>query len=113
VNENFHGHEGILDQNSRGYIKAPYGAQLLCLIGGPTPDGSIEEGPVNWVWRKPGGGKVFMHKGDRIEQFCADPPFQPNLLHDIPNALMFSDEPLTQATINNQFIRGSLCEVVP
>lgn len=91
--ENFHRHEGILGQYARGYSPAPPGAQHLCLIGGPGPDGAIHEGPVDWVWRSPGGGKVFMHNGDHIEQFCSDPRRQPNLLHDILNALVFSDEP--------------------
>lgn len=95
--ETFHRHEGILGQYARGYTDAPEGAQTLCLIGGPTPDGTIHEGPVDWVWRMPGGGKVFMHNGDHIEQFCSDPRHQPNLLHDILNALLFSDEPRTNA----------------
>lgn len=90
--ENFHRHEGILGQYGRGYSDAPEGAQRLCMIGRATEDGS-EEGPVDWVWRMPGGGKVFMHNGDHIEQFCSDPRYQPNLLHDILNALVFSDEP--------------------
>ena len=51
------------------------------------------EGPVDWVWRMPGGGKVFVHNGDHIEAFCSDPRFEPNLLHDILHALVFSDEP--------------------
>jgi hypothetical protein len=92
--ENFHRHEGILGQYGRGYADPPDGAQKLCLIGGPAPDGTIEEGPVDWVWRMPGGGgKVFMHNGDHIEDFCSDPRYQPNLLHDILNALVFSDIP--------------------
>jgi hypothetical protein len=95
--ENFHRHEGILGQYSRGYTVPPKGAQLLCLIGGPAPDGRIDEGPVDWVWRMPGGGKVFMHNGDHIEQFCSDPRHQPNLFHDILNALVFSDEPRARA----------------
>lgn len=92
--ENFHRHEGILGQYARGYSDAPDGAQWLCMIGGPTPDGTIHEGPVDWVWRMPGGGKVFMHNGDHIEQFCSDPRHEPNLFHDILNALVFSDEPV-------------------
>jgi len=91
--ENFHRHEGILGQYARGYSDAPAGARHLCLIGGPTPGGGIHEGPVDWVWRMPGGGKVFVHNGDHIEAFCSDPRHQPNLLHDILNALVFSDEP--------------------
>lgn len=91
--ETFHRHEGILGQYARGYSDPPDGAQLLCKIGGPTPDGTIDEGPVDWVWRSPGGGKLFLHNGDHIEQFCSDPRFQPNLLHDILNALVFSAEP--------------------
>ncbi|EYR82503.1 hypothetical protein AKG11_23655 [Shinella sp. SUS2] len=91
--ENFHRHEGILGQYARGFSDAPAGAQWLCLIGGPGPDGTVLEGPVDWVWRMPGGGKVFMHNGDHIEQFCSDPRQQPNLFHDILNALVFSDEP--------------------
>lgn len=89
----FHRHEGILGQYARGYSDAPPGAQALCMIGGPTPEGGIHEGPVDWVWRMPGGGKVFVHNGDHIESFCSDPRHQPNLLHDILNALVFSDEP--------------------
>jgi len=91
--ETFHRHEGILGQYARGYSDPPEGAQHLCLIGGPAPDGTFHEGPVDWVWRMPGGGKLFLHNGDHIEQFCSDPRFQPNLLHDILNALVFSDEP--------------------
>ncbi len=97
--ENYHRHEGILGQYARGYSDAPEGAQHLCLIGGPTPDGTIHEGPVDWVWRMPGGGKVFVHNGDHIEQFCSDPRRQPNLLHDILNALVFSDEPKAGALV--------------
>lgn len=89
----FHLHEGILGQYARGFSPAPPGAQPLCLIGGPTPDGGILEGPVDWVWRMPGGGKVFVHNGDHIEAFCSDPRHQPNLLHDILNALLLADEP--------------------
>lgn len=95
--ESFHRHEGILGQYARGYTGAPDGAQPLCLIGGPGRDGAIDEGPVDWVWRMPGGGKVFMHNGDHIEEFCSDPRCQPNLLHDILNALVFSDEPFEGA----------------
>ena len=91
--ENFHRHEGILGQYARGYADAPDGAQWLCLIGGPTADGTIHEGPVDWVWRMPGGGKMFVHNGDHIEQFCSDPRYQPNLFQDILKALVFSDEP--------------------
>lgn len=91
--EHFHRHEGILGQYARGYSPAPEGAQHLCLIGGPTADGTVHEGPVDWVWRMPGGGKVFVHNGDHIEAFCSDPRHQPNLLHDILNTLVFSDEP--------------------
>ena len=91
--ENFHRHEGILGQYARGYSPAPAGAQWLCMIGGPGPDGDNNEGPVDWVWRMPGGGKVFVHNGDHVEAFCSDPRTQPNLLHDILNALLFSTEP--------------------
>ncbi|PZM09524.1 hypothetical protein [Rhizobium tubonense] len=91
--ETFHRHEGILGQYARGYTDAPAGAQKLCLIGGSTPNGAIDEGPVDWVWRMPGGGKVFVHNGDHIEQFCSDPRHQPNLFHDILYALVFSHEP--------------------
>jgi hypothetical protein len=91
--EYYHRHEGILGQYARGYSDAPAGAQWLCLIGGLTPDGGIDEGPVDWVWLMPGGGKVFIHNGDHIEAFCSDPRHQPNLLHDILDALIFSDEP--------------------
>jgi hypothetical protein len=89
----FHLHEGILGQYARGFSPAPHGAQELCLIGGPGPGGETVEGPVDWVWRHPIGGKLFVHNGDHIEQFCSDPRHQPNLLHDILNALVFSDEP--------------------
>ena len=89
--EIFHRHEGLLGQYARGYSPAPDGAQWLCLIGGPTPEGDIHEGPVDWVWRMPGGGKVFVHNGDHIEQFCSDPRYQPNLLHDILDALVCPD----------------------
>jgi len=92
--ENFHRHEGILGQYARGYTSLPRGGQCLCMIGGPTSDGTILEGPVDWVWRMPGGGKVFMHNGDHIEQFSSDPRHLPNLLHDILDALVSSDEPL-------------------
>jgi hypothetical protein len=92
--ENFHRHEGILGQYARGYTDVPEGGQALCLIGGPTADGSIHEGPVDWVWQMPGGGKVFVHNGDHIEQFCSDPRHQPNLFHDILQALIGSDEAL-------------------
>lgn len=91
--ESFHRHEGILGQYSRGYTSLPRGGQCLCVIGGPTADGTIDEGPVDWVGRMPGGGKVFMHNGDHIEQFSSDPRHRPNLLHDILDALVFSDEP--------------------
>jgi hypothetical protein len=96
--ETFHRHEGILGQYARGYSPAPAGAQELCMIGGPGPDGIVVEGPVDWVWRMPGGGKVFVHNGDHIEQFCSDPRLQPNLLHDILHALVFSDEPQAAVT---------------
>lgn len=86
--ENFHRHEGILGQYARGYSDAPPGAQWLCLIGRPG-----DEGPVDWVWRIPGGGKLFVHNGDNIEWFCSDPRREPNLFHDILNAILFSDEP--------------------
>ena len=91
--ETFDRHEGILGQYARGYSDPPAGAQRLCLIGGPTPDGDIDEGPVDWVWRMPGAGKVFVHNGDHIEAFCSDPRHQPNLLHDILDALTASDQP--------------------
>jgi hypothetical protein len=91
--EDFHRHEGILGQYARGFSAAPEGAQQLCMIGGPTPDGGILDGPVDWVWRWPGGGKVFVHNGDHVEAFCSDPRHQPNLLHDILEALVFSEEP--------------------
>ncbi len=97
--ENFHRHAGILGQYARGFSPAPAGAQELCLIGGPGPDGAVVEGPVDWVWRMPGGGgKVFVHNGDHIEAFCSDPRLQPNLLHDILHALVFSEEPEAWAT---------------
>lgn len=89
----FHLHDGVMGQYARGFSPAPDGAQPLCLIGGPAPDGTILEGPVDWVWHMPGGGKVFMHAGDHIEQFCSDPRREPNLFHDILNALVFSGEP--------------------
>ena len=87
--ETFHKWHGVLGQYARGYSDPPKGAQPLCLIGGPD-----DEGPIDWVWRMPGGGKVFMHNGDNIEMFCSDPRYQPNLFHDILNALVFSNEPL-------------------
>jgi hypothetical protein len=86
--ETFHRWEGILGQYARGYSDPPAGAQWLCLIGGPD-----DEGPVDWVWRMPGGGKVLMHNGDNIHYFCSDPRHQPNLFHDILNGLVLSDEP--------------------
>jgi hypothetical protein len=91
--ENFHRHEGVLGQYARGYSNPPDGAQWLCMIGGPTSDGTIDEGPVDWVWRMPGGGKLFVHNGDNIQHFCSDPRHRPNLFHDILNGLVFSDEP--------------------
>jgi len=94
----FHLHEGILGQYARGFSIPPEGAQPLCLIGGPTPDGTVLEGPVDWVWRMPGGGKIFMHNGDHIEQFCSDPRLSPNLLHDILRVLVESDEPMEAPT---------------
>lgn len=84
----FHLHEGVLGQYARGFSPSPPGAQDLCLIGGPAPDGTVLEGPVDWVWRHPGGGRLFVHNGDHIEQFCSDPRRQPNLLHDILEALV-------------------------
>jgi len=84
----FHLWEGVLGQYARGYTDPPAGARQLCLIGGPG-----DEGPVDWVWRSPGGGKVLMHNGDDIAMFCSDPRVQPNLLHDLLNALVFSDDP--------------------
>ena len=91
--ENFHRHEGILGQYARGYSNPPDGAQWLCMIGGPTRDGTIDEGPVDWVWQMPGGGKLFVHNGDNIDLFCSDPRHRPNLFHDILNGLVFSGEP--------------------
>ncbi|WP_027136302.1 hypothetical protein [Geminicoccus roseus] len=91
--ETFHRHEGILGQYARGYSDPPEGAQWLCMIGGPALDGSVIEGPVDWVWRMPGGGKLFVHNGDNIHHFCSDPRHQPNLFHDILHGLVHSDEP--------------------
>ncbi len=91
--ENFHRHEGILGQYARGYSDPPPGAQWLCVIGGPRADGTVDEGPIDWVWRMPGGGKVLMHNGDNIHHFCSDPRHQPNLFHDLLRGLIFSDEP--------------------
>ncbi len=99
--ENFHRWEGILGQYARGYSPAPPGAQHLCLIGGEN-----NEGPVDWVWRMPKGGKLFMHNGDNIESFCSDPRVQPNLFQDILNALVFSDEPLAMDPPHAQPGRG-------
>jgi hypothetical protein len=86
--ETYHRWEGILGQYGRGYSDPPPGAQNLCLIGGPE-----DEGPIDWVWRLPGGGKLFMHNGDNLENFCSVPRQQPNLFQDILNAIVFSGEP--------------------
>ncbi|GLS18553.1 hypothetical protein GCM10007874_15700 [Labrys miyagiensis] len=90
--KNFHRQEGILGQYARGYSDPREGAEWLCMIGGPTPDGTIDEDPIDWVWRMPSGGKLFMHNGDNIDHFCSDPRHQPNLFHDILSALTFSHE---------------------
>ena len=86
--DTFHLWEGVVGQYARGYSAAPPGAQWLCLIGNED-----DEGPVDWVWRAPGGGKVLMHNGDNLTMFCSDPRVKPNLFWDILNALVFSDEP--------------------
>jgi hypothetical protein len=86
--ETFRLWEGVLGQYARGYSDPPPGAQWLCLIGAIG-----ELGPVDWVWKSPSGGKVLMHNGDDLSMFCSDPRYQPNLLWDILNALVFSDEP--------------------
>lgn len=91
----FHLWGGILGHYARGYTTPPAGAQVLCLVGGEgrNADGTPDEGAADWVWRMPGGGKVFMHNGDNFYYFYSDPRYQPNLFHDVLNALMFSDEP--------------------
>jgi hypothetical protein len=79
----FHVHKGVLGQYSRGYSEPPPGAQLLCMIGAED-----DPKPVNWVWRYPGGGRVFFHAGDDIHQFCSRPGREPNLTHDILTAII-------------------------
>jgi len=86
--ETFHLWDGVLGQYARGYSDPPPDAQWLCLIGADA-----EAGPVDWVWRMPGGGKILMHNGDNLAMFCSDPRVQPNLLWDVLHALVFSDEP--------------------
>lgn len=87
--ETFHLWKGVLGQYARGYTDPPEGAQWLCLIGGPD-----NEGPVDWVWQMPGGGRIFMHNGDNIEAFCSDPRHQPNLFQDILHALVLGESPV-------------------
>lgn len=79
----FHVHKGVLGQYSRGYSEPPPGAQLLCMIG---PEDDLK--PVNWVWRYPGGGRVFFHGGDDIHNFCSKPGSEPNLTYDILTAII-------------------------
>lgn len=82
----YHRHEGILGQYARGWSDPPEGAQWLSLIG-PSDDPK----PVDWVWRYPGGGNLFVHNGDSIHWFCSEPGDEPNLLHDIIAAIVQPD----------------------
>jgi len=79
----FHVWKGVLGQYSRGYSEPPPGADWLCLIGQQN-----DLRPVDWVWRYPGGGRVFMHCGDNIHDFCSPPDGDPNLTYDILNAIV-------------------------
>lgn len=80
--ETFHRHGGILGHYARGWSDPPDGAQLLAMIGPPD-----DLKPVDWVWRFPGGGKVFMHNGDGIHWFQSQSRDEPNLTREVLDAL--------------------------
>lgn len=84
--ETFHRHDGILGQYARGWSEPPQGAQMLSMIGSPD-----DLHPVDWVWRYPGGGNVFVHNGDCIHWFHSAPGQQPNLMLDILEAVIETD----------------------
>jgi len=81
--ETFHLHDGVLGQYARGWSEPPEGAQWLSLIGAPD---ALH--PVDWVWRYPGGGNVFVHNGDCIHWFNSAPNDSANLMHDILAAIV-------------------------
>jgi len=78
----YHVHDGVLGQYARGWSEPPEGAQWLSMIG--PPDGLR---PVDWVWRYPGGGNVFVHNGDCIHWFHSGRDARPSLLLDILDAV--------------------------
>jgi hypothetical protein len=84
--ETYHRHDGILGQYARGWSDAPEGAQLLSMIGAED-----DLHPVDWVWRYPGGGNVFVHNGDCIHWFKSAPSDKPNLMLDILEAIIEKD----------------------
>ncbi len=84
--ETYHRHDGILGQYARGWSEAPEGAQLLSMIGAED-----DLHPVDWVWRYPGGGNVFVHNGDCIHWFKSAPSDKPNLMLDILEAIIEKD----------------------
>jgi len=76
-------HGGILGHYSRGWSEPPEGAQLLSMIGAPD-----DLHPVDWVWRYPGGGNVFVHNGDCLHWFKSGPDQDPNLLLEVLEAVI-------------------------
>ena len=81
--ETYHRHDGILGQYARGWSEPPEGAQLLSMIGAEH-----DLHPVDWVWRYPDGGNVFVHNGDCIHWFKSGPNDKPNLMLDILEAII-------------------------
>lgn len=69
---------GVAGFYGRGYNPPPAGAEVLNGLG---PD----RAPIDWVWRRPGGGQVFCHSGIDLWVFAVDPTsaarLTPQLIH--------------------------------
>lgn len=56
---------GVAGFYGRGHNPPPPGAVVLNTLG---PD----RVPVDWLWRRPGGGRVFMHSGNNIWMYLTE-----------------------------------------
>lgn len=85
----FHMHDGVAGQYARGWSPMPDGAQAIAYIGARS-----DPKPVDWVWRYPGGGKVFMHNGDCLHWFpTKEEEIVPSVLLGVLDALVDPKEP--------------------